>query len=48
MDSILPMLNVKIGGFISKPINVTSSVSPGSHLGPLLFILFMNDVPDVL
>ena len=33
---------------ISKQINVTSDEPQGSHLGPLLFILFMNDVQDIL
>lgn len=38
---------VKINGSISRPIIVTSGVPQGSHCGPLLFNLFVNDISCV-
>lgn len=39
---------VRVNNFISKEILVHSGVPQGSHSGPLLFNLFMNDIVDVV
>lgn len=40
-------LRVPVNGFLSNEFDVISGVPQGSHLGPVLFRIFLNNISDL-
>jgi len=45
---VLTYSSVNISGCLSESVHITSGVPQGSILGPTLFLLFINDIEDIL
>ena len=45
---LITTLKVKIGNIYSETLNIPSDVSQKSVLGPFQFLIFMNDLTNVI